>query len=253
MPAEAPLRALIVDDEPLARDCVRLSLERSGQAVTVRECGDGATAIALIERERPDLVFLDVQMPGIDGFEVVATVGPERMPPVVMVTAFDEYAVRAFEVHAVDYVLKPFDDRRLAEAVKRVRARRLEHATPDPGDGLRRLLEAVGRYARRIMVREDERIRFVDLADVQWIEAEGNHVRLHLAGTSHLVRIGLAGLADRLDPAAFVRVHRSAILKIAEIAEIQPWFGGDYVAILRSGHRVKISRTFRERVLRVVS
>jgi two-component system LytT family response regulator len=253
MPADPPLRALVVDDEPLARDCVRLSLERSGQAVTVRECGDGATAIALIERERPDLVFLDVQMPGMDGFEVVATIGPERMPPVVMVTAFDEFAVRAFEVHAVDYVLKPFDDGRLAEAVRRVRSRRFEVGPADPGAGLRRMLDAVGRYATRLMVREDERIRFVELADVRWIEADGNHVRLHVAGASHLVRIGLAGLAERLDPAVFVRVHRSAIVKLAEIAEIQPWFGGDYVAILRDGQRVRISRTFRDRVLRLIS
>ena len=253
MTADAPLRALVVDDEPLARDCVRLSLERSGQAVTVTECGDGATAIALIERERPDLVFLDVQMPGVDGFEVVTTVGPERMPPVVMVTAFDEYAVKAFEVHAVDYVLKPFDDRRLAEAVRRVRARRREPGPADLADNLRRMLDALGRYATRVMVREDERIRFVELAEVHWIEADGSNVRLHTAGASHPVRIPLATLAERLDPAVFVRVHRSAIVKLAEVGEIQPWFGGDYVAILRSGRRVKISRTYRERVLRLIS
>jgi two-component system, LytTR family, response regulator len=249
------LRVVIVDDEPLARDCVRLALAREEAVEVVAECPDGASAIEAILALDPDLVFLDVQMPGIDGFEVIARVGAERMPPVVFVTAYDEYALRAFEVHAIDYVLKPFDDSRFRAVVAHARSRVGTDARGEQSIPLERLLRDSGRvdeagYARRVMVEADERIRFVPVEEVDYLEAEGNYVRLSTGATTYRIRTTLTGLLQQLDPARFVRIHRSTAVNLDWIQEIQPWFGGDFVAILRSGAKLRVSRRYRHGLLR---
>ncbi|HEX8696938.1 MAG TPA: LytTR family DNA-binding domain-containing protein [Longimicrobium sp.] len=254
-PAPEPVvRALIVDDEPLARDCVRLALERQPGIEVAGECADGEQAVEAILAERPDLVFLDVQMPGLDGFGVVERVGVERMPAVVFVTAFDEHALRAFEVHAADYVLKPFDDARFADAVRHAR----RQLRPGGEDELRRRLDALlgevrggaARPVTRLMVQVKDRIRFVRADEVDWFEAAGNYVRIHTGGQAHLIRATLAGLAGQLDPARFVRIHRSTVVNVDRIREVQPWFGGDYIAILEDGRQLRVSRSFRDSLLR---
>lgn len=253
------LRALIVDDEPLARDNVRLALEKELDVEVVAECADGESAIEAIRELQPDIVFLDVQMPGTTGFDVVQEIGPEDMPAVVFVTAFDEHALRAFEVHALDYVLKPFDDDRFADAVEH--ARRTLRARRDE-ESFRRGLSALmndvhggtdasrSRFASRLMVRLRDRIHFVRTEDVDWFEAAGNYVRLHVADRSHLIRSTMSAIEDRLDPQQFVRIHRSTIVNVDRIKEIQPWAGGDYLAILKSGQQLRISRGYRDALLR---
>ena len=254
------LRALIVDDEPLARDNVRLALEKELDVEVVAECSDGDSAIEAIRELEPDVVFLDVQMPGTGGFDVVQEIGPEEMPAVVFVTAFDEHALRAFEVHALDYVLKPFDDDRFSDAVEHARRTlRLRRDEESFRRGLTGLMTDVHggqdgsgrpRFASRLMVRLRDRIHFVRTEDVDWFEAAGNYVRLHVADRSHLIRSTMSAIEERLDPQQFVRIHRSTIVNVDRIKEIQPWAGGDYLAILKSGQQLRISRGYRDALLR---
>ena len=278
--AGRPLRVAIVDDEPLARDGLRLALRRVPDVVVVAECEDGVSAVEAIRSTRPDLVFLDVQMPGLDGFEVIDRIGVDRMPAVVFVTAFDVHAIRAFEVHAVDYVLKPFEDKRLRAALDQARSRRVgelgkqladviqawnagmraEPVGAAVGDTQASDVSATGErvltlhqgiseaprdassYIARFTVREDGRIRFVQATDVDYIEADGNYIVMHVGETRHRVRASLRDVSRQLDPRVFMRVHRSTIVNIHRIREVQPWFGGDYIAILRSGVKLKVSR-----------
>lgn len=249
------LRTVIADDEPLARDCMRLALAGLDGVEIVAECADGDAAAAAILDLAPDVVLLDVSMPSADGFDVVARVGPERMPVVVFVTAFDEHALRAFDVHAIDYVLKPFEDERLRAAVTRAR----DHvAARDAGDLARRLAALLedapaagiqGRWVRRLRVPVRDRIRFVPVDDVEWFEAAGNYVRIHVGGERHLIRIPLGRLEQQLDPRRFARVHRSAIVNLERVREVEPFVAGDYIAFLQSGHRLRVSRTYRDRLL----
>lgn len=264
MRRDEPLTAIIIDDEPLARDCIRVALDRVGDVRIVAECGDGGTAIAAIERHGPDLVFLDVQMPDVDGFGVVERIGIDNMPAVVFVTAYDAHALRAFEVNALDYVLKPFDDARLAGAVERARARlRLERES-DFGRRLAALLSMVRApgsagpaspladegYVTRLTVRTDDRVHLVPVRDVDWFEGAGNYVRLHVGTKELRIRLSLTALLARLDPAQFVRVHRSTIVNVERIREVQPWFGGDYLIILTGGQQLRVSRTYAPQLLR---
>jgi two-component system, LytTR family, response regulator len=252
----ARIRVLIVDDEPLARECVSDVLSRESDVEIIGECADGERAVAAIRKLDPDLVFLDVQMPGTDGFGVVEAIGVENMPATVFVTAYDEHALRAFEVHALDYVLKPFDDARFRDAL--VHARRRLH-TEREGELARRiagLLQHLGRgemgsddYLDRIMVRERERIRFVPTEEVDWLESEGNYVRLHTANGKHLIRASLSGMLERLDPRRFVRIHRSTIVNVERIKEMQPWVGGDYIVLLKDGSKLRVSRSYRHELL----
>jgi two-component system LytT family response regulator len=252
------LRTLVVDDEPLARERMRTGLGRLPEVEVVGECADGIEAVVAIRAHQPELVLLDIQMPGLDGFGVVEQVGAERMPAVVFVTAYDRYALQAFEVHAVDYVLKPFDAARfetaVRHAVEQVRMRSADLAGRRLAALLRELPPgfepAVGGHATRILVRQGEGFGFVDTARVDWLEAAGNYVRLHADGKSWLIRATLAAVMASLDPARFVRIHRSTIVNVARVREVQPWVGGDYVAILANGHRLRVSRTHREELLR---
>jgi two-component system LytT family response regulator len=258
------LRVLIVDDEPLARDCVRLALRSHSDVDVVGECASGAEALTQILELAPDLVFLDVQMPDLGAFDVIEQIGPERMPPVIFVTAFDAHALQAFRVHALDYVLKPFDDARVDEALVHARS---HITTRREGELGRRLAALLGDrpggtmppsagaadsscYLTRFGVRDDDRTRFVPATAVDWFEADGNYVRLHVGATEHRLRTAISVLVRSLDPRQFAQIHRSMIVNLDRVREVQPWFGGDYVAILTDGRRLRVSRTYAPRVLR---
>jgi two-component system LytT family response regulator len=247
------IRALIVDDEPLARDCIRLALAELPDVELAGECKDGESAVRQIRKLSPDLVFLDVQMPGMDGFDVIETVGSERMPPVIFVTAFDRHAIRAFDVHALDYLLKPFDDARLHDAVRHARARIDDERIGSLAERLTALLEnrhsPETKVLRRLAVRERERIRYIDVSDVDYLTAEGNYVRLHVGRETHLIRLTLSALERDLDDERFQRIHRSTIVNLDRVAELQPWGGGDYVAILKDKQKLRVSRTYRDGLL----
>jgi two-component system LytT family response regulator len=246
----APLSVLVVDDEPLARSGVRALLERDPELRVVGEAADGREAVDAIAVARPDLVFLDVQMPEMDGFAVIREVGPERMPAVVFVTAFDRFALRAFDVAAVDYLLKPFDDERFALAVERAK-RSLRGG--DAG-GLSRLVDLLEArtaaepgtpappYASRLMVKSASRTVFLRVEEIDWIEADDYYAKLHVGPRSHLLRETMASLEQRLDPERFFRVHRSAIVNLDRVREMQPLFRGEHVLILHDGTRLKLSR-----------
>lgn len=257
MSATAPLRVLIVDDEPLARRGMRQLLERGGDTdlLVVGECADGRAAVDAIAATRPppDLVLLDVQMPEMDGFEVLRAVGPERMPCVVFVTAHDRFAVDAFEVNAVDYLLKPFDDERFARAI--ARAKRAVRGA-EVGELSRRLIGLLEHTAEarrpgaltRLVVREDGRTFFLRAEEIDWIEAADYVARVHAHGKVHVLRETMATLESRLDPARFFRVHRSAIVNLDRIRELQPYFHGESVVILQDGTQLKLSRTRRDKL-----
>ncbi len=263
-----PIRTAIVDDEPLARDALRAVLASDPEIAVVGDC-IGLDAPALIERAQVELVFLDVQMPELDGFQVLDALGPEALPAVVFVTAYDIYAVRAFEVHAVDYLLKPFDDARVATALARAKQRMGRGGgapVPGPSDGVLALLnqrgrdrtidergEVMGAAAEteaaggisRLLVRTRGKILAIRAADIDWIEAADYYATLHVGGASHLIRQTMAELEASLDPRRFVRVHRGAIVNVDRIREVHPLFRGDCTLVLADGTQVKLSRTRR--------
>ena len=242
-----PYRAVIADDEPLARERLRTLLGAHPGVELARECGSGAAAVEAVRELRPELLFLDVQMPGMDGFGVLRALdGEEPLPEVVFVTAFDRYALQAFEVHALDYLLKPFTRRRFAEAMEHVLAR-LAARGGGGEPGVAALLDALrGERERpeRFAVRTGRGVRFVKAEDVAWVEAEGNYVRLHANGSNHLVRGTLKGIGARLDPRRFVQVHRSALVNLDRIARLEPWFHGEFIVVMDDGTRLTSSRTY---------
>ena len=242
------IRVLIVDDEPIARRGIRQQLRGEAGLEVIGECGDGAAAIEAITGLAPDLVFLDIQMPEVGGFDVVEAIGVARMPAVVFVTAYDEHALRAFDVHAVDYVLKPIDRHRFRTAVERAR-RRLAHATGQLDRRLAAALGELGRpahdYAKRLAIKGDGRVILVDVDEVDRLETAGNYVEVHSGARHHLVRETMASLEARLDPARFVRVSRSSIVNADRVRELQPMFNGDFVVVLRDGTKVAGSRRYR--------
>jgi two-component system LytT family response regulator len=243
------IRVLIVDDEPVARRGILRLLRQESDVEVVGECGDGGSAIAAITSLCPDLVFLDVQMPELDGFAVIEAVGGNRMPAVVFVTAFDQHAVRAFDAQAIDYVLKPVDPERFRRALQRARS---HVAQPDDGF-VRRVSEALKlidrgerqQYPTRLAIRSEGRVRLIDIADVDRIIAAGNYVEIHAGAKRHLLRETMTSLEARLDPRRFIRVSRAAIVSIAQIREVQPLFNGDFVVLLKNGAQVNGSRRYR--------
>ncbi len=243
---------LIVDDEPWARERVRMLLAEESAVEVLGECCNGLEAVAAIEELQPDLVFLDVQMPDLDGFGVIEQVGGRQMPAVIFVTAYDQHALHAFEVHALDYLLKPFDRKRFCAAVKR--AVDLIQAGTANGQ-MQRLEEMLAersqpeRHLDRFLVRGSDRFYFVRVDTVDWIEAAGNYARLHADDGAHLVRQTMKGLEHELDPERFVRIHRSTIINIDQVAEIRPLFSGEHLVQLKSGVELTLSKTFRDRLL----
>jgi two-component system LytT family response regulator len=240
------IRTLIVDDEPVARRRIRRLLKSEPDVEVVGECGDGREAIDTIRSLAPDLVFLDVQMPEADGFEVLGAIGTP-LPAVIFVTAFDQYALTAFEVHALDYLLKPFNRQRFEQAVKRAREH-LERRTDDRLLNLLKDLRPPVRRLTRFVVRSEGRLRLVDVGQVDWIEAADNYARLHVGKTTHLVRETMSRLALELDPEKFVRIHRSTIVRLDRIRELVPAFHGDLVVVLHDGTRLDMSRGYRQPV-----
>lgn len=252
------IRALIVDDEPLARTGVRQLLDSVEDIHIIGEAGDGPEAVRQIQEEAPDLVFLDVQMPEMSGLEVVREVGVDKMPMTIFVTAYDEYALDAFDAHALDYLLKPIDEERLAEALDRARTQLQRAEAEDLSDRLRAVLD---RYAadeeddrapdeplERFTVRGRKRIYFVDADDVQWIESEGDYVALCDGEEKHLIRATMKELTERLDPERFLRVHRSYIVNTNYVTELRPLDHGTYRLIMACGTPLKTSRGYRENV-----
>jgi len=243
------LRVLIVDDEPVARRGLLRLLQQEPDIEIVGECGDGAAAISAISTLAPDLVFLDVQMPELDGFAVIEAIGGNCMPAVVFVTAFDQHAVRAFDAQALDYVLKPVDPERFRRALQRARSH-LAH--PDEGF-VRRVSEALKsldrgelhRYPSRLAIRSEGRVRLLDIDEIDRIVAAGNYVDVHAGAKQHRMRETMASLESRLDPQRFIRVSRAAFVGIAHIREVQPLFNGDFVVLLNNGAHVKGSRRYR--------
>ncbi|WP_313917496.1 LytTR family DNA-binding domain-containing protein [Tahibacter sp.] len=249
------IRALIVDDEPVARLGLRQRLTQEPDVEIVGECGDGASAIAAIGQLAPNVVFLDVQMPELGGFDVVEAVGSERMPAVVFVTAYDSYAVRAFDVHAIDYMLKPIDAERFRTAL--ARARLHLHTRDGYSEKLHAALTQLGRTAPqrwtcRLAIKSVGRTTLVDVGDVDRFEAAGNYVEVHTCSKMHLLRETMANLEARLDPERFARISRSAIVAIGRVLELQPLFNGDFVAILKDGTPVTGSRRYRDALDRLL-
>jgi two-component system LytT family response regulator len=225
-------RTLIVDDEPLARESIRVLLERDRDVEIVGECS-GVDAAALVARTRPHIMFLDVQMPEIDGFDLLGRIGEQAVPAVVFVTAYDSFAIKAFEVQALDYLLKPFDDDRFTRTLARAKEK-----AQSP-------VKAAG-FRLRFLVRVRERVVVVNAADIDWIEAADYYVSIHSGGHSYLLREPLADLEKALDPQVFFRAHRSAIVNLARIREIHPMFRGDSMLVLTDGSQVKLSRSRRD-------
>jgi two-component system LytT family response regulator len=249
--SEERIRVLIVDDEPLAREGVRLHLAPHEEIEIIGECGSGEEAVRRIEADEPDLVFLDVQMPGLDGFGVLEAIGEAALPAVVFVTAYDQFALRAFEAHALDYLLKPFEAERFDKALERVRAQLRARSTHTMEERLRALVASLSgraRFLERMVARTGGRILILRVTDVDWIEAAANYVRVHIGAKHYLVRETMTHLEDRLDPDKFLRIHRSIIVRKDRIKELEPLFQGDYSIILVDGTRLTSSRGYRERI-----
>jgi two-component system LytT family response regulator len=245
------IRALVVDDEPLARRRIRKLLAHDHEIETVGECADGYEAIAAINSRAPDLVFLDVQMPELDGFDVLSRLSVAQLPLVVFVTAYDQYALRAFEVSAVDYLLKPFDRARFDTALRRAKARLASERGSELTERTLALLEelrARASHLERLMIKSGGRAFFLKTEEIDWIEAEGKYVRLHAGRESYLLREAIGSLEAQLDPKKFLRIHRSSIVNIDRVRELQPWFHQDYRVILRDGTELILSRSCRKKL-----
>jgi two-component system LytT family response regulator len=257
----ARIRALVIDDEPTARRGVRLLLRDDREVEVVGEAANGFEAVALIQREQPDLVFLDVQMPGCDGFQVLQKLGRPAVPAVVFVTAYDEHALHAFEVNAVDYLLKPYDDARFRAALGRAKAAVRRRGVEADNSRLNQLLEflqtrmgappampAAEEPSARILIKSSGDIYFLKADEIDWIEAEGDYMKFHTAGRPHLMRETMARLEERLDPKRFIRIHRSTIVNIDRLRKLSPSFAGEYAVVLEDGTKLKLSRGYHDRI-----
>lgn len=259
------IRTLIVEDESVARQTIRLLLENDPEILVVGECATGGAAVQCIRRESPDLLFLDVQMPGLNGFDVLKSIDQHSLPAVIFTTAFDQYAVKAFEVHALDYLLKPFDDERFHSALAHAKRTILEEKVGEVSQQLLDLLERFSpggrpavqsadshRYLSRFMIRSGGRVTIVDVGDVEWIQAEGNYISVHAGSKSHLLRKKISSLEEQLDPSRFARIHRSTIIRTDLIKSMKPLFNGDHSITMVDGREFTMSRTYRDSVLRAL-
>lgn len=246
------IRTLIVDDEPLARDRVRRFLRDETEIEIVGECGNGAEAIEFIKKEKPELVFLDIQMPEKNGFDVIKSLDAKTIPTIIFVTAYDQYALQAFDASALDYLLKPFNRERFHRAVKRA----CEHIENKKRGNLdERIASLIAdlktekKYLERLVVKSVGRVFFLKIDEIDWIEAAGNYLKLHVGRESHLIRETMNAIEAKLNPDKFLRIHRSTIVNIDRIKELHPMFSGDYDVVLQNGTKITLSRNYRERFL----
>ena len=256
------IRTLIVDDEPIARRGIRQQLRLEADVEIIGECANGKEAIAAIKKQSPDLLFLDVQMPLLDGFGVVDAIGVDKLPAVVFVTAYDEHAIRAFEVNALDYLLKPIDHERFQKTLTLV-LRQIEGAKTQPiQQKLASLLQHLeesktenqrGKYSRRIAIKESSRVFFLSVDEIDWVSSQGNYVQIHTENSAHLLRETMNGLEVKLDPEKFVRIRRSTIVCIEQVKELAPLFNGEYVVILKNGTQLTSSRRYRRNLERFLN
>jgi two-component system, LytTR family, response regulator len=245
------IRTIIADDEPLARERLRTLLEAEPQVQLLAECSNGREAVEAIQEHSPDLVFLDVQMPELDGFGVLKELDAAKRPAVIFVTAHDKFALRAFEVHAIDYLLKPFDRERFQMALQRALEHRQRHTTEDLNARLSALLADVKqepKYSERLAIKSSGKVVFLKTSEIDWVEAADNYVSLHVGPESHLHRETMSALQEILDPARFLRISRSTIVNIDCIKELQPLFHGEYSVILKNGTRLTLSRGYRDKI-----
>ncbi|MHB1049473.1 MAG: LytR/AlgR family response regulator transcription factor [Bacteroidota bacterium] len=251
------IRALIIDDEPLAVEKIRLFAASESDLEIIGTCANGKVAAAAFRRDRPDLIFLDIQMPEMSGFDFLSAIQDEPLPGIIFVTAFDEYALKAFEFHALDYLLKPFDRERFHAAVQHAttalrsndESRKTEHHIKEMLQWIQSKMDTVD----RIVVKENGKMIFLTVNEIDWLEAAGNYVKVHLGKESHLVRTTMTAMEKRLNPAAFVRIHRKTIINISRVKELQPWLNGEYKVILSSSAQLILSRNYRDNLIRSIS
>ena len=254
------VRALIVDDEPAARDAIRALVAGDPEITVIGECADGRSALDAIRAHAPHLLFLDVQMPEMDGFTMLRQLDPAELPIIVFTTAYDQYALRAFEVHALDYLLKPFDDDRFQDAVMRAKEQVRRGRIGALSGQLLALLDTVarppgapasprnGRYVKRLVIKSGGRVTLLDISDVDWVEADGDYVKIHAGKRWHLLRETMKRLEAELDPGRFARIHRSTIVNIDRMRKLSPSFAGEYAVVLHDGTKLKLSRGYHERI-----
>lgn len=243
------MRVVVADDEPVARERMLALLAEFPNVRVVRECRDGREVLQALEELEADGLFLDIQMPELDGFEVVRAAGPESLPPVVFVTAYDSFAIQAFEVRAIDYLLKPFDADRLATAVRRLEEMRSQRGAAPQAALLHALLDEASPRLRRFVIRQGSNLVTLQADDVDWLSAEGNYVKLRAGRAEHLVRGTISGMESCLDPRRFARIHRSAIVNLDRVRELQPMFRGEWVALLHDGTKLRVTPTYRDALI----
>lgn len=247
------LRVLIVDDERLAREKLRTLLASERAVEVILDCQNGAQAISAARKHKPDLMFLDVRMPQLDGFQVLQALAADQIPQVIFTTAFQDYAIRAFDSNAVDYLLKPFDQERLHRALERVRAGLLRSHDGALANRMLQLLSRTGEAPEeRLLVKAEGRLVFLNLEDIDWIEAAANYVRVNSGSCSYLIRDNIGRLATKLDPNRFARIHRSTIINVHKLRELQPCDNGEFIAVLKSGKALSCSRGYRSEILRLI-
>ncbi len=251
----AQIRALIADDEALARKFIRRMLKDDRDVEIVGECSNGKEAVAMIRKENPDLVFLDVQMPEMDGFAVLEAIRIERMPEIIFATAYEQYAIRAFELHALDYLLKPFDQARFKEAIKHAKERFRSLRQNDGRMQISALLDSIKskpQYLDRLVIKAGGRITFLSTREINWVEADDKYVHLHTGKVSPMVRQTLSAMEAQLDPKKFRRIHRSAIVNVERIKELQPLFSGEHSILLEDGTKLTLSRNYKDQLFELL-
>jgi len=250
-----PIRALIADDEALARNLIRRMLKDDRDLEVIGECSNGKETVAMIRKESPDVVFLDVQMPEMDGFAVLESIGIERLPEIIFTTAYEQYAIRAFELHALDYLLKPFDQARFKDAIKYAKERFRSERQNDGRTQISALLENIKnkpQYLERLVIKAGGRITFLRTDEINWIEADDKYVHLHTSKVRPMVRQTLSAMEAQLDPKKFRRVHRSAIVNVERITELQPLFSGEYSILLQDGTKLTLSRNYKDKLFELL-
>jgi len=246
------IKTLIVEDDPLARKRIESLLKQDPKIEIAGSCQDGEAAVAAISRKNPDLVFLDIQLPKMDGFEVLKSIDPKRIPQIIFATAFDQYAVKAFDHHAIDFLLKPFDDQRFFTALAAAKERILRNDSENISDRVQALLAYLKReevFLKRILIKADNRIHIIPVEDIQWFEADGYNIKIFNLTESFKLRKTMKEIEQKLDPKVFLRIHRSYIINMDYIKEIQEWFKGDYLVILKSGKKLTISKNYYRKVI----